>query len=197
MTIDEKSEQQGRRRRSDAIRNSEKVLQAAEEVFAERGVEAGMDEVALRAGVGKGTLYRSWPSKEELVAGLLSQRVAWFTEMTRNIERSATALETIRRVLETAIETQYTSGLFNLAALIEIRETDLLRSRVADSNAAIQELIDAGHADGSIRLDATATDVWILFNGVTGMLYRRGETDPAVWRRYAGLVADALRVPRP
>jgi AcrR family transcriptional regulator len=182
-----------RARRIDAVRNSEAVFEAAEKVFAKRGIDASMDEVAMVAGLGKATVYRSWPSKDELIAALLCKRVLWFTNMTRNIQRSSNALETVRVVLQSAIESQATNRLFNLAAVIEIPETDLLRAHVADSLAAVQELLDEGREDGSIRQDVNALDVWTLFNGATGVLNRRRETDIKVWLRCATLVADALR----
>src|SRR3954464_13136855 len=66
--------------RADAVRNAEKVLDAASEVFAERGLAAGIDEVAARAGVGKATVYRCWPTKELLVADVAGARVDAFTD---------------------------------------------------------------------------------------------------------------------
>ena len=62
-------------RRADAVRNREKVIAAAEQVFAEHGVEAGIPEIAEKAGVGKGTIYRNFESKDDLVAAILIRRL--------------------------------------------------------------------------------------------------------------------------
>src|SRR5689334_21743092 len=64
-------------RRADALRNRERVIAAAAAVFAEKGMEAGVPEIAARAGVGKATVYRSFPSKEHLVAAIAAQRLEW------------------------------------------------------------------------------------------------------------------------
>ena len=65
-------------KRADALRNRERVVAAAAEVFAERGIEASVPEVAVRAGVGKATVYRSFPTKEHLVAAVVTGRLAEF-----------------------------------------------------------------------------------------------------------------------
>jgi len=70
----------GTRRRADAVRNREKVIAAAEEVFAERGIEAGVPEIAERAGVGKGTVYRNFETKDDLVAAILTRRMDHFDQ---------------------------------------------------------------------------------------------------------------------
>src|SRR3954465_4361278 len=74
-------------RRADALRNRERVIAAAAVVFAEKGLDAGVPEIAARAGVGKATVYRSFPSKEHLVAAVACERLAWITELaTRALE---------------------------------------------------------------------------------------------------------------
>ena len=60
-------------RRADAVRNRERVVAAAAAVFAERGVEAGVPDIAARAGVGKATVYRSFPTKEHLIAAVVTE----------------------------------------------------------------------------------------------------------------------------
>src|SRR3954447_5992489 len=70
-----------RARRADALRNQEAVVRAAEEVFADKGLEAGIPEIAARAGVGKATVYRSFPTKEHLVAAVARERLRWVTEL--------------------------------------------------------------------------------------------------------------------
>src|SRR5215218_4679692 len=68
-------------RRADALRNRERVIAAAAAVFAEKGLDAGVPEIAARAGVGKATVYRSFPSKEHLVAAVACERLSWMTEL--------------------------------------------------------------------------------------------------------------------
>src|SRR3954453_7083355 len=68
-------------RRADARRNRERVLAAAVAVFAEKGMDAGVPEIPARAGVGKATVYRSFPSKQHLVAAVAAERLAWITDL--------------------------------------------------------------------------------------------------------------------
>ncbi|MGZ8647714.1 MAG: TetR/AcrR family transcriptional regulator, partial [Solirubrobacteraceae bacterium] len=72
-----------RARRADAQRNHERVLRAAGEVLSERGLEAGVDEIAARAGVGKATVYRSFPTKEHLIAAVVIDRLGEFEQRAR------------------------------------------------------------------------------------------------------------------
>ena len=71
------------RTRADAVRNYERVIAAASEVLAEKGAEAGVPEIAARAGVGKGTVYRCFPTKDLLVSAVLVERLRWFTDAAR------------------------------------------------------------------------------------------------------------------
>src|SRR3954447_6371000 len=72
-----------RRLRADARRNRERILKAAKEVFGEEGIEAQMDDVARRAGVGVGTVYRHFPNKEVLMGELVKEKFEAFTERAR------------------------------------------------------------------------------------------------------------------
>ena len=78
------------RTRADAVRNRERVIAAAAEVFREKGDAAVVPEIAARAGVGKGTVYRCFPTKDHLVAAVATQRVRWFEAEAR--VRAATAV---------------------------------------------------------------------------------------------------------
>ena len=76
------------RTRADAVRNYERVLAAASEVLAEKGAEAGVPEIAARAGVGKGTVYRCFPTKDHLVSAVLGERLRWFADAARGGRRA-------------------------------------------------------------------------------------------------------------
>src|ERR1700729_3422429 len=76
-----------RRLRADAQRNRRRLLEAATELFSERGLEVGVADIAARAGVGRGTLFRNFPSKEHLIAAIVVER------MHESVERGRAALE--------------------------------------------------------------------------------------------------------
>src|SRR5215475_7288851 len=75
--------------RADAERNRRRLLDAAESLFRERGLDVGVGEIAERAGVGRGTLFRNFPSKEHLIAAIVVER------MQESVERGRAALEAL------------------------------------------------------------------------------------------------------
>ena len=78
-----------RPRRADAARNRERILAAASELFAERGLDASMPELAERAGVGVGTVYRAFPDKEHVVSAVMAERFRWLAAEVEAASQSA------------------------------------------------------------------------------------------------------------
>jgi AcrR family transcriptional regulator len=179
-------------KRADAVRNRERVVAAAAEVFAERGVEATVPEVAARAGVGKATVYRSFPSKEHLVAAVANDRLTEFERSARERLDAPDAWEALVELFNEAAE-RYCRDRSLTGALFPGARSDLLAAARADVWRAVGELMDRAKAQGSMRPDATAADVRVLWAGVARMLASDGVDDPAEWRRYAALALGALR----
>lgn len=181
-----------RPRRADALRNHERVLTAAGEVLAERGLEAGVEEVAARAGVGKATVYRSFPTKELLVAAVACERLRWLEGLTADAARSDDPWAAFGELLRTMAEAKAGNRIFSsiLASVGELPE--VLEARAAAA-AAMDCLMRRAQAQGAMRSDATPREVHVLFAGVARMLAEEGESDPVVWRRHADLIVAALR----
>ena len=180
------------RTRADAVRNRARVIEAAAEVFREKGEAAVVPDVAARAGVGKGTVYRCFPTKDHLVAAVASERVRWFEREAR----AAAAAEDpwvaftgfMERVADAHCEDR--GMVASMSQAIELPE--LVAARAA-AYEALRELMDRAIAQGAMRADAEPADLKILLSGMARALAAADERDPAVWRRYAGLVAAALR----
>jgi AcrR family transcriptional regulator len=181
-----------RPRRADALRNRERVIEAAAEVFARKGLDAGIPEIAALAGVGKATVYRSFPSKEHLLAAVAAGRLAWVTEQITHALMDGDPAHAFEAVVVRIAERQADDGAVTggLAADIHLPELDAARATMFAAWAA---LIDRGRDAGVLRADATVEDLRVLFTGVSQVLRTADERDPAVWRRYGRLVADALR----
>ncbi|WP_205699387.1 TetR/AcrR family transcriptional regulator [Conexibacter sp. SYSU D00693] len=178
--------------RADAARNREAVLAAAEAVFADHGLDAGVPEVATRAGVGKATVYRSFPTKEHLVAAVVRARLARFEEETRAALAGDDAAEALRALLARAAERQARDRALAgaLTAHLQLAELQEAKGRI---RAGFEALLACGKAQGTIRADATARDLEVLYGGVTRVLLDDDERDPAAWRRAASLAVAALR----
>ncbi|MGE5689254.1 MAG: TetR/AcrR family transcriptional regulator [Pseudomonadota bacterium] len=178
--------------RADALRNRRRVLDAAAAVFAERGLDAGVDEIARRAGVGHATVYRRFPTKDALVAELLLDRMQSVLELTE----SALADEPgagFRRFMEGTVAMQMADrSLFEALggrvppgdALLEIQQRLLGRMRL---------LLERAQAAGAVRPDVTAEDVPFLAAAVSFAGGPCARFTPEVWRRYLAIVLDGLR----
>jgi AcrR family transcriptional regulator len=180
------------RTRADAVRNAERVLAAASEVLAEKGAEAGVPEIAARAGVGKGTVYRCFPTKEHLIAAVLVERLRWFTESARAAAERPDAWEAFVDLLLDSAERQAGDCTFSAGLAHESLLPEIVSAREA-MHEAIDALMARAQADGRMREDVTSRDLKVLFAGAAQMLRADGNRDPEAWRRYAELVANALR----
>jgi AcrR family transcriptional regulator len=182
-----------RPQRADARRNRERVIRAAAAVFADKGMEAGIPEIAQRAGVGKATVYRSFPSKEHLVAAVATERLDWITTLATQALTDDDPAAAFERVILAIAERQASDCAVagSMAADIHLPELDAAR---ATTHAALEAVVDRARDAGALRHDATAVDLKVLFTGIAHVLRASHEQDPAVWSRYGELIVDALRV---
>ena len=180
------------RLRADALRNRRRVLDAAAEVFSERGLDAGMDEVARRAGVGHATVFRRFPSKDALVSELL-------------LDRMRAVLDLCERCLEDEPEAGFRRFLAEAVALqIGDRSLfDALGGRVPPGEellAAQQRvlgrialILERAQTAGAVRADVTAADGPFLVAAVSFAGGPCARFSGDVWRRYLAIVLDGLR----
>jgi AcrR family transcriptional regulator len=180
------------RTRADAVRNRERVVAAAAEVFAEKGEAAVVPEIAARAGVGKGTVYRCFPTKDHLVAAVASERVRWFEREARAAAAAEDPWGAFGAFVERAAEAHSRDRGMVASMSQSIELPELVAARAA-AHDALGELMDRAVAQGAMRADANPADLKMLLGGIARSLAAAQERDPAVWRRYARFVVDALR----
>ena len=180
-----------RPKRADAVRNRELVVAAAAAVFAERGMGTSVEHVAERAGVGRATVYRSFPTKEQLLAGVAVERLRRVSQMATGALADPDAGAALRRVLGEIAALQATDRVMLDALRLEIDMPALADART-EAHAAIEALVQRGRRQGRLRADATAMDVRILLSGIAHAMPAELRHDAAAWQRYAGLVAGAL-----
>jgi AcrR family transcriptional regulator len=172
--------------RKDARRNRERILKAARAVFADHGIDAQIDDVAKRAKVGVGTVYRHFPTKEALVEALVRER---FEEIARYAEEAlenASAWDGFCGLLWRATERNAADRAF----CDVVSDTDCSRIVTETGLAASTEaLMTRAKAEGKLRDDATLMDISMLMSA-SGSVIR---TMPDMWRRYVTILLDGLR----
>jgi AcrR family transcriptional regulator len=179
--------------RADARRNREKVLTAASAAFAEAGLDAQIDDIARRAGVGVGTVYRHFPTKEALVAALAEahfERLADIVEASAPDEEPWEALRAAmwRCASITADDVALCEVLGGHQRAVESVVLGQLRLETAT-----RRLIDGARAQGTIREDATVDDVRTIMCGFGHIAAAQHAGGPQDWRRYLTIALDGLR----
>ncbi|HEY3942904.1 MAG TPA: TetR/AcrR family transcriptional regulator [Acidimicrobiales bacterium] len=184
--------------RADARRNRESVLQAAEAVFAAQGVGVPVDEVAKRAGVGVGTVYRHFPTKELLFEAIVLSRLERLTARLDELcAADGDAGTTFFAFLdEFSEEAASKRDLFDALANagIDLKARDSASRPLADLRAAFAKLVERAQAAGTLRPDVSDEDVLGLVMGTCGsMAEGPGGTQPSRERMLA-IVCDGLRL---
>lgn len=177
--------------RADARRNRERVLEAARAVFGEHGLDAQMDDIAARAGVGVGTVYRHFPTKEQLMGELVRQK---FLLLIAHAEEAAAAegdaferfcallLRNAEWIERDAAVQRTLMGVGPAVWAIAQPAVDRLEEVVAP-------LMDEAHADGTLRADFTVGDVGTVMCGVCATMSSPGMD----WRKHLEILLDGLR----
>lgn len=179
--------------RADAQRNRERVLGAARELFAERGLEATLNDVAHHAGVGVGTVYRRFPTKESLLDAIFED-----------------AIEQIVDFAESALqqEDSWAGFVWFVEHLCELTATDRgLREMVYSTayggyrvecaklrlHPPISDLVERARNDGHLRPDIEGTDMPVISLLAGTVSEWAGHVEPELWRRYVALLLDGMR----
>ena len=179
----------GSRVRADAQRNREHILQVAHDAFAESGTTS-LNEIAKRAGVGPGTLYRHFPTRESLILAVYRRDVQRLVDSVDDLLRTHAPLDAFRVWFQTLADyIRVKHGLGE--ALHSAAVQDAINETYAPVVTAVGRLIDACAADGSLRSDVDPADVLLLM----GFLWRAadGPEGKNQARRIMNLVVEGLQ----
>ena len=158
-----------RKPRADAIRNRERVLEAAKAVFSQGGPEASLEAVARRAGVGIGTLYRHFPTREALYEAVYRREVEQLVELAQHLEAKMAPVAALRRWLRAGVEFIATKkGMAAALAMTAHGSSDLAAYSLDRLSRAVGELLQRAVATGEIRADIDPED---LLRALVGMCY--------------------------
>jgi AcrR family transcriptional regulator len=182
--------------RRDAERNRRRILQAADEVFTERGLEATLDDVARHAGVGVGTVYRRFPDKASLADALFEQRIDAILDLAKHAQSEPDPWLALTSFLEHAAE--MLSGDRGLRQILMFAASGHNRVAYARDRMrpAVDLLLKRAQAEGQVRDDLSATDIPVIEFMLGGLTEYAGHVRPTIWRRYLVLMLDALRPAR-
>ncbi|WP_367124190.1 TetR/AcrR family transcriptional regulator [Streptomyces phytohabitans] len=177
--------------RVDAVRNRAALLAAAEAEFAERGTDASIAGIAQRAGVAKGTVFRHFATKDDLVAAVASDRFARLEAVARRLAESPDPGAALREFTSATAEVLQQQGLTFLRAASECSPV------VAGSRdrllASADVLVERARRDGIVRADVTGADVLLLTCATVHTAAAGPGPAPDLWRRYLTIVVDGLR----
>jgi AcrR family transcriptional regulator len=158
-----------RKPRADAVRNRERVLEAAKAVFNAGGPDASLEAVARRAGVGIGTLYRHFPTREAVFEAVYRREVEQLGELAEQLKSEAAPVEALRRWLRSNVEFVATKKGMSAALALAVDGSSELYAYTFDRlTKAVGALLDRAVAAGGIRSDIGPED---LLRALVGMCY--------------------------
>lgn len=178
--------------RKDAARNRALLVAAAREVFARRGFEASLDEIAHHAGLGVGTAYRHFANKYELASALMAQTIDTVVESAEAGLLVEDPWEGLTGFLEAALAVQAADrgvrevlmGVHDPAKMSQIHD------RIT---VPVTALLRRAQEAGVVRADAAPSDLGVVIGMMCAVADMAGDTSPQLWRRYLALCLDGLR----
>ncbi|MTD55052.1 TetR/AcrR family transcriptional regulator [Amycolatopsis pithecellobii] len=179
--------------RRDAERNRQRIIVAAREVFRERGMDTTLDDIAHRAGLGVGTVYRRFPNKEHLVEAMFADRLEGIGErMSAALDRADPWQALLDFLWEATALIADDRGLHDV-----MLSTAFGQHKVATARDKLlplaEELIRRAKQCGKLRPDFEPEDMLMLFKMIGAAAEYTHHVAPDQWRRYAALLFDSLR----
>jgi AcrR family transcriptional regulator len=174
--------------RADARRNRERILKAARTVFADQGADAQIDDVARRAKVGVGTVYRHFPTKDALLDALVRERFDQIAGYAEEALGREDAWEAFRDLIWRSAELNAHDRGFCDAIAFQDQTAVVVQCGLMPR---LEELMARARAQGAMRADATTDDVGLVMCGMGSVVRTIPERE--VWRRYVALMLDGLR----
>jgi AcrR family transcriptional regulator len=181
--------------RADARRNHEQLLAAARHVVVERGAGAPLEDVARRAGVGIGTLYRRFPSRPALLRAVVVDALERSAAAAQAaLDEESDGFAALVRYMHTALDLRVSAVIPAVLATTDL-EDDEVRAAREVSAALAQRIVDAAHADGTLAADVTFGDIGTLLVRLSRPLPGSipPEVDEQLSHRHLDLVIDGLR----
>ena len=166
---------------------------SARELFASEGLDVPVEEITRRAGVGMGTLYRHFPTKEDLIDAVLEDAFGELVGAAEQATENEDAWAGLTSFLERVLALHATNrGLKDILATRHhgLRRAEAMRTRI---RPLLRVMIERAQAQGTLRPDFTAEDLPLVFWTADRVIDATAAIAPDYWRRYLGLLLDGLR----
>jgi AcrR family transcriptional regulator len=181
--------------RADAERNRRRLLDAATAIFCERGLEVGVGEIAERAQVGRGTLFRNFPSKEHLIAAIVVERMQESVSRGRAVLDASDPGEALFGLIDQSVGLVQTDRALFDALDDEWLANDEIHAAHTELMSVLDALVRRAQEAGAVREDVSAVDVMMLIKGVCEASRSFAHLDPDIAARQLDLVRAAISTP--
>jgi AcrR family transcriptional regulator len=179
--------------RTDAARNRAALVGAAREVMAERGLDAPLDDIARKAGIGNATLYRRFPRRIDLIAAVFADRMADHAHAVQAALEAAEPWDGFRGYVEAAAELQvHDRGIADLITM-DVSMAPEIEALRGQAFHGLVEVINRAKAAGALRADATAEDIVVILQANAGLVTRSHTAAAQASRRLIHVLLDGLR----
>ena len=179
--------------RRDARENRDRILVAARAAFAESGLDAGVEEIASRAGVGTGTLYRRFPTKEALIDAVFEEHLDRLAGLAEEALAAPDACDGLLEYLARVVGLQCADrGLSELLGAHLRTEQQLARARTR-IRPLVEQLLARAQEQGALRPDIVYEDISVLLWTTGRVVDATRDVEPRFWQRYLALTVDGLR----
>lgn len=179
--------------RVDAERNRGRIVEAAQTEFAEHGLDVPLEDVAGRAGVGIATLYRRFPTREDLIAACFERRVAEYARAAEEALEAPDAWAGFCAYAERICGMQAADRGLKDVLTRTFPDAKTMEAHRARGYELSVRLIERATAAGVLRADFVPEDLVLLLMANAGVVQGAGEAAPDAWRRFVGLMLDGFR----
>lgn len=179
--------------RRDAELNRRRILASAREVFGLRGLDATLDDIAHHAGLGVGTVYRRFPSKEHLVEAMFAERMEEIGDLAEQALEAEDAWQAFVDFTWKAAELHSTDRGLREIMLSSKFGHEHVAEKKARMVPLITRLVERAKEQGGLRADFAPTDIPLLHMMIGSVVEYSCAVEPQLWRRYLTMLLDGLR----
>jgi AcrR family transcriptional regulator len=178
--------------RIDAERNRLRIVEAARRVFAEQGLDAPMNEVARRAGVGIATLYRRFPTREDLITSVFAAKMSVYAQAIEDALSDPDPWHGFCAYVERVCAMQAEDHGFTEVLTLTFPTAEAFEAKRHESYVGFTELIARAKDAGRLRQDFSAEDLVLLLMANAGVIAATGDAAPDAWRRVVAYMTQSF-----